>query len=100
MNIKATALKLATLGALAAAFVVASPAKADAQVSFGVRVGGPVYPYGHARPYYAPPAYGGYYGGGYYGGGYYGGGYYGHPPYGHPYAGWHHEHFYGRGYYR
>ncbi len=59
MNIKATALKLATLGTLAAAFVVASPAKADAQVSFGVRVGPPVvYGYGHVRPYYAPRAYG------------------------------------------
>ena len=64
MNIKTIALKLATLGTLAAAFIVASPAKANAQVSFGVRVGGPVvYPYGHAR-YYAPPVYryGGYYG--------------------------------------
>ncbi len=69
MNFKTTALKLATLGTLAAAFIVASPAKADAQVSFGIRVGRPVvYPYAHARPYYAPPAYGyGYYGRPYYG---------------------------------
>ena len=69
MNIKATALKLATLGTLAAAFVVASPARADAQVSFGVRVGPPVvYGYGHVRPY-APREYGypGYYGHPYYG---------------------------------
>ena len=87
MNIKATALKLATLGALAAAFVVASPARADAQVSFGVRVGPPVVlGYGHVRPVYAPREYGypGYYGG----------------YYGHPYYGYRHEHFYGRGYYR
>ena len=83
MNIKIAALKLATFGTLAAAFVVASPAKADAQVSFGVRVGPPVvYGYGHVRPYYAPPVYGY-------------PGYYGRPSYG-----WHHEHFYGRGYYR
>ena len=89
MNLKAIALKLATLGTLAAAFFVASPAKANAQVSFGVRVGGPVvYPYGHVRPYYAPPVYGGYgyYGHAYYGHPYYGRGFYGHPYYGHPYG--------------
>ncbi len=67
MNIKATALKLATLGTLAAAFVVASPARANAQVSFGVRVGPPVYGYRHAYPVYAPRVYGGYYGRPYYG---------------------------------
>ena len=83
MNIKATALKLATLGTLAAAFAVASPAQANAQVSFGVRVGGPVYhPYAPVRPYYAPPAYGY----GYYGHPYYGRGFYHHPYYGRPYG--------------
>ncbi len=83
MNIKSIALKIAALGTLAAAFVVASPAKADAQVAFGVRVGPPVYAYGHVHPYYAPRHYGYpvYYGG-----------YYGHPYY--------REHFYGRGFYR
>ena len=71
-NVKAMVAKVATVGLVAAAFLVASPAKANAQVSFGVRVGGPVYGYGHVRPVYAPPVYGyGYARPGY--------GYYGHP---------------------
>ena len=72
--------KVATLGILAAAVAVAAPTKADAQVRFGIAIGGPVY----RAPVYAGPVYGGpaypIYGGyyhGYYGHPYYGRGYYG-----------------------
>jgi uncharacterized membrane protein len=62
----ATLTKVATAGVLAAAVFMATPNKAQAQVRFGVRIGGPVV-YG---PVYAPapvivrpyPVYRGYYG--------------------------------------
>ena len=74
--------KVATVGLLAGAVAMAAPQKAEAQVRFGVRIGGPVYV---GPRYVAPPVYG-----------YYGPQYYGHPYYGyyhHPYG------YYGRGYY-
>lgn len=67
-NVKAMVAKVFTVGLVAAAIVVAAPTKAEAQISFGVRVGPPV-AYGrpdYAGPVYAVPAYG-YYGSGYYG---------------------------------
>lgn len=53
-NWKAVLVKMFTVGLVAAA--VAVPSKADAQVSFGVRLGGPVYvapPF--RRPVYVAP---------------------------------------------
>ncbi len=69
-NWKAALAKVFTVGLIAAA-AVAAPSKAGAQVSFGVRIGGPVYvapPYRRPvyvapAPVYVGPAYGyGYYG--------------------------------------
>ena len=55
-NLKATVAKVFTVGLLAGAVAMAAPAKAEAQVSFGVRVGGPrVY----GGPVYGGPVYGG-----------------------------------------
>jgi len=69
-SFKAMVAKVFTVGLLAGAVAIAAPTKAQAQVSFGVRVGpargyyGPVY----RRPVYvAPPVYGGFYGPGFYG---------------------------------
>jgi hypothetical protein len=72
---------------LGAAFTAAP---AQAQVRFGVGIGGPVY--APAYPYYSAPYYGyygypgpyvyGYYGHGWYGRGWYGRGWYGHGWYG------------------
>ena len=68
-NVKSLVAKLSTVGLVAAACVLASPAKANAQVQFGVGVhfGGPVYRSGPVvvapRPIYAPPVYGYGYGG-------------------------------------
>ena len=63
-NVKAMVAKLFTVGLVAGAIAVAAPAKAQAQVSFGVHVGAaPYYPPVYGRP--VPPAYpiyGGYYG--------------------------------------
>jgi hypothetical protein len=65
-SLKATVAKVFTVGLLAGAVAMAAPQKADAQVRFGVRIGGPVYvgpayrPYGYVAP--APYVYGGYYG--------------------------------------
>lgn len=77
-NVKAMVAKGLTVGLLAAAVVMAAPAKAEAQVAVGVRFG---HVYGPHRPVFLAPApvYGGFYGRGYYG---------------HPYVE-HHE-FYGR----
>ena len=92
-NLKATMAKIATVGLLAGAVVLAAPQKAEAQVRFGVGVnfGGPVvYRHHYYAPpvVYAPPVYGyGYYHPHY--------GYYGYRHYG-----WdHYHHGYG-GYYR
>ncbi len=55
-NWKAALAKMVTVGLVAAA-TVAVPSTAEAQVSFGIRVGGPVYgtpPY--RRPIYVAPA--------------------------------------------
>jgi len=62
-NLKATVGKVFTVGLLAGAVAMAAPQKAEAQVRFGVRFGGPVY-VGHPyRPYvYAAPVPYGYYG--------------------------------------
>jgi hypothetical protein len=66
-SFKAMVAKVFTVGLLAGAVAIAVPTKAQAQVSFGVRVGpavGYVGP-GYRRPIYvAPPApvYGGFYG--------------------------------------
>ncbi len=63
-SLKATVAKVFTVGLLAGAVAMAAPQKADAQVSFGVRVGGPVYgrPAYRPYPYVAPVPYGyGYY---------------------------------------
>ena len=56
-NVKAMVAKMFTVGLLAAAVAIAAPAKADAQVAVGVRIGpapyfGPVY----RRPVYVAPA--------------------------------------------
>jgi hypothetical protein len=64
-NLKATVAKVFTVGLLAGAVAMAAPQKAEAQVSFGVRVGGPVYARPAYRPYYAAPAPYAYYGYGY-----------------------------------
>lgn len=64
-DVKAMVAKMFTVGLVAAAIVVAAPTKAEAQVSFGVRVGPPVAYYGNG---YSNPQYGygnqqyGYYG--------------------------------------
>ena len=52
-NVKAMVAKVMTVGMLAGAFVLAAPAKAQAQVAFGVQVGGgyPTYDYSR-RDYY------------------------------------------------
>lgn len=59
---KAIVAKVFTLGLLAAAVALASPSKANAQVSFGVRFGapayGPAYAPAYRRPVYVAPAYG------------------------------------------
>jgi hypothetical protein len=54
-NVKAMVAKGVTVGLLAAAFVLAAPAKADAQqFAVGVQVGYPHYAYGYYGPdYYA-----------------------------------------------
>jgi hypothetical protein len=78
MKITKTLTKWITGAALAGALLFAAPKKADAQVSFGISVGRPVYGYGYGyRPYaygypapyaygYPAPVYGGYYGRPYY----------------------------------
>ena len=56
-NWKEALAKMFTASLVAAAIAVAVPSKAEAQVSFGVRFGGPVYvapPY--RRPVYVAPA--------------------------------------------
>ncbi len=70
IGMKAMVAKLFTVGLLAGAFAIATPSKAQAQVSFGVRIGGPVYGAAYVpayrRPVYVAPAYGyGYYAPGY-----------------------------------
>ncbi len=56
-NLKAMMAKAITAGALAGAVFMAAPTKAEAQVSFGVRFGRPVYV--APRPVYVvPPVYG------------------------------------------
>ncbi len=42
-NVKAMVAKSLTVGLLAGAFVLAAPAKADAQIAIGVQFGAPVY---------------------------------------------------------
>ncbi len=61
-NLKAAAAKVFTVGLLAGAVALAAPSKAEAQVAFGVRIGGPVYAHGYygPRPYVAPYGYYGY----------------------------------------
>jgi hypothetical protein len=84
-SFKAMVAKVFTVGLLAGAVSIAAPTKAEAQVSFGVRVGpavgyvGPVY----RRPVIVAPApvYG------YYGPAFYGRGFYGRPY-------WDHRRFY------
>ena len=50
-SVKAMVAKAMTVGMLAGAFMLASPAKAQAQaVTFGVQIGYP--PYGYSRDYY------------------------------------------------
>jgi hypothetical protein len=71
-NVKAMVAKMFTVGLLAAAVVIAAPAKAEAQVGIGVRIGparyvGPVY----RRPVIVEPAVG-FYGPAYYGPAFYG----------------------------
>jgi hypothetical protein len=47
-NVKATVAKVLTVGLLAGAFVMAAPAKADAEVfGIGIHVGAPAYGYDH-----------------------------------------------------
>ena len=53
-NVKAMVAKMFTVGLVAAAIVVAAPTKAQAQVTFGVRVGPPVAYYGGG---YSNPSY-------------------------------------------
>ena len=65
-NVKAMVAKVFSIGLLAGAVVMAAPAKAEAQVGIGVRIG-PAYPVYHRPVYVAPPVYG-YYGPRYYGG--------------------------------
>ena len=66
-NLKATVAKVFTVGLLAGAVAIAAPAKADAQVAFGVRVGPVFVGHRYAPPVYVGPAYGyGYYGPRYY----------------------------------
>ncbi len=51
-NVKAMVAKVVTVGLVAGAFVIAAPAKAQAQFSFGVNVGTPYYDrdsYDHER---------------------------------------------------
>ena len=57
-NLKAAVAKVFTVGLLAGAVAMAAPAKAEAQVAFGVHIGGPVV-YGpvYRRPYVAPYGY-------------------------------------------
>lgn len=50
---KAILAKTITIGLLAGVFVIASPSKAQAQVSVGIQLGDPIY----ARPVYRAPAY-------------------------------------------
>lgn len=65
ISIKAASAKIVTLGLLAAAFGVTSPSRAQAQVSLGIQLGGPVYgptvyhapAYSYAPEYY-PQGYG------------------------------------------
>jgi hypothetical protein len=64
-NVKAMVAKMFTVGLVAGAIVIAAPTKAQAQVSFGVRVGNaPYYAPPYARPVPVAPVYG--YAGGYY----------------------------------
>ncbi len=68
-SVKTVVAKLFTVGLLAGAFAMAAPAKAEAQVSVGVRFGRPpVYGPFYRRPVYVapPPAYG-FYGPAFYG---------------------------------
>jgi hypothetical protein len=62
-NVKAMMVKGVTVGLLAGAIALATPAKANAEVVVGVGLGGPHYAYGYAPAYYGP----GYYAPGYYG---------------------------------
>ncbi len=75
-NVKAMVAKVFTVGLLAGAVVMAAPAKAEAQVGIGVRIGPAPY-YGYRRPVYVAPA------------PVYGYGYYGRPYYARPY--WEHR---------
>ncbi len=67
-SLKGILTKVVVTGALAAAFFMAAPQKAEAQgFRIGVQIGHPYYsrPY-YGRPYYAPPVYGPVYGPGFY----------------------------------
>lgn len=68
-NGNAMVAKMFTVGLLAAAVVMAAPAKAEAQVAIGVHIGqGPYYAPAYRRPYYVEPApVVGFYGPAYYG---------------------------------
>jgi len=56
-NVKAMVAKVFTVGLLAAAVAIAAPAKADAQVAVGVRIGhGPYFGPVYRRPVYVAPA--------------------------------------------
>jgi len=68
-NVKAMVAKMFTVGLLAAAVVMAAPAKAEAQVAVGVRIGhGPYFAPAYRRPYFVEPApVVGFYGPAYYG---------------------------------
>ena len=87
-NVKATLAKLFTVTLAAGAIALVAPQAAQAQVSFGVHIGGPVGYRPAPLPYrgYPGPRYGYSYGGGYG----YAPGYYGHPYYGGGY-GYRHE---------
>jgi len=68
-NVKAMVAKMFTVGLLAAAVVMAAPAKAEAQVAVGVRIGhGPYFAPAYRRLYFVEPApVVGFYGPAYYG---------------------------------
>jgi hypothetical protein len=56
-NVKAMVAKVFTVGLLAAAVVMASPTKAEAQVAVGVRIGhGQYFAPAYRRPYVVEPA--------------------------------------------
>jgi len=58
-NVKAMLAKAVTLGVVAAAMVAIAPSKVQAQVTFGIHLGVPIYAAPvFARPVYREPGYG------------------------------------------